>query len=86
VFHTKNDVLGEIVRYKAQLVAKGYFQVAGVDFNETFAHVARFIIVRCILALEAAMDWEIHQMDVKIVFLNRILGVKIYMNQPKSFV
>ena len=86
VFRTKNDALGEIVRYKARLVAKGYSQVARVDFNETFAPVAKFITIRCILALGAAMDWEIHQMDVKTTFLNGILEVEIYMDQPEDFV
>ena len=61
---TKKDAFGEIIRYKARLVAKGYFQVAGVYFNESFTPVAKFITIRCILALGAAMDREIHQMDV----------------------
>ena len=54
MFRIKNDALGEIVRYKAGLVAKKYFQVAGVDFNETFTHVAMFITIGCILVLGAA--------------------------------
>ena len=54
--------------------------MAGVDFNETFALVAKFIIIRCILALGAAMNWEIRQMNVKTTFLNEILEVEIYMD------
>ena len=77
-FSTKKDALGEIVRYKIRLVAKKFFQVAGVDFNE-------FITIRCILTLGAAMDWEIHQIDVKTTFLNGILEVEIYMDQPEGF-
>ena len=57
-----------------------------VDFNETFAHVAKFITIRCILALGTAMDLEIHQMDVKTVFLNEILEVEIYMDPLEGFV
>ncbi len=86
VFRTKRDASGEIVRHKARLVAKGYSQVAGVDFDETFAPVAKFITIRCILAIGAAMDWEIHQMDVKTAFLNGVLEVEIYMDQPEGFV
>lgn len=53
---TKKDALGEIVKYKTQLVAKGYLQVAEVDFNKTFVFVAKFIINRFILAIGTAMD------------------------------
>jgi len=86
VFRTKRDASGEIVRHKARLVAKGYSQVAGVDFDETFAPVAKFITIRCVLAIAAAMRWEIHQMDVKTAFLNGMLEVVIYMDQPEGFV
>ena len=86
MFRTKKDALDEIIGYKAWLVAKGYPQVAGVDYNETFAPMAKFITIRCILALGAALNLEIHQMDVKITFLNGILEMEIYMDQPEGFV
>ena len=60
--------------------------MTGVDFNETFASVAKFITITCILTLRAAMNWEIHQMNVKITFSNGILEVKIYMDQLNDFV
>ena len=60
VFCTKRDASGNVVRYKARLVAKGYSQVAGMDFNETFAPVAKFSTIWCILALGAIMDLEMH--------------------------
>ena len=63
-----NDALGEIIRYKAWLIEKEYSQVVGVDFNKTFALMAKFITIRCIFALETAMDWVIHHMDIKISF------------------
>jgi hypothetical protein len=86
VFRTKRDASGHIVRHKARLVAKGYSQVEGVDFNETFAPVAKFSTIRCMLAIGSAMDLEIHQMDVKIAFLNGELEEDIYMDQPQRFV
>ena len=74
MFCTKRDASSEIVRYKARLIAKGYSQVARVDFNKTFVPVAKFITIICILIIiGTAMDWEIHQMNVKVVFLNEIL-------------
>ena len=85
VFRTKKDASGEVVRHKARLVAKGFSQVAGVDFLETFAPVAKFNTIRCILALGAALDLEIHQMDVKTAFLNGELEEDIYMTQPQGF-
>ncbi len=64
VFSTKRDASGHIVRHKDKLVAKGYSQVKGVDFNETFAPVAKFTTIRCMLPIGSAMDLEIHQVDV----------------------
>jgi hypothetical protein len=86
MFRTKHDASDNIIRYKARLVVKGYSQVARVVFSETFAPVAKFITIRLILAIAAAMDWEIHQIDVKTAFLNGVLEVVIYMNQPEGFV
>ena len=60
--------------------------MTGVDFDEAFALVAKFITIRCIHALGAPMDWQIHQMNVKTAFFNGILEVEIYMDQPDGFV
>ena len=60
--------------------------MAGVDFNEIFTPVAKFITIRCVFALGAAMKWKIHQIDVRTAFLNGILEVEIYMNKPDDFV
>ena len=86
MFRTKNNALGEIVRYKARLVENWCSQVVGVDFNETFIPVAKIFTIWCILALIATMDWEIHKIDVKMVFLNGILEVEIYMDRPEGFI
>ncbi len=85
VFKIKHGVHGEVERYKARLVARGFTQTFGVDYNETFAPVAKFVSICCILALAAIEDMEIHQMDVKTAFFNGDLEEEIYMEQPKGF-
>ena len=70
-------------KYKARLVVKGYAQMFGVDFSETFAPVARLDTIRMLLALAAQKGWVIHQMDVKSAFLNGYLEEEIFMEQPK---
>ena len=64
---------GNVSVYKARLVAKGFRQVQGVDYDETFLHVAMLKSVRIMLALAAYFDWEIWQIDVKMAFLSRKL-------------
>lgn len=83
---TKNDVLGEIVRCRAQLIANGYSQVAEVNFNKIFVSMAKLIIIRCTIVLGVAMNWESHQMNVKMAYVNRILVVEIYIDKPEDFV
>ncbi|GBE90151.1 hypothetical protein SCP_1801750 [Sparassis crispa] len=82
VFRIKHNAEGEIESYKARLVAQGFTQVPGIDFNETFAPVAKLASIRLILTLAAHYDWELHQMDVKGVYLNGDLEEEIYMWQP----
>jgi hypothetical protein len=85
VFKIKHGVDGEIERYKTRLVAKGFTQRFRVNYNETFAHVTKFVLICCILALAAIEDMEIHQIDVKTTFLNGDLEEDICMEQPKGF-
>jgi len=84
VLKIKHGVDGEVEHYKAKLVAKGFTQTLGVDYNKTFAHVAKFVSIHCIFALAAIENMEIHQMDVKISFFNGDLKKEIYMEQPKD--
>ncbi len=67
-------------------MARGFTQTYGVDYNETFAPVAKFTSIHCILALAALEDMEIHQMNVKSAFINGELKDEIYMEQPQGFV
>jgi hypothetical protein len=73
-------------RYCARLVAKGFTQILGIDFDETFSPVARFELLRLLLVLAALEDWHIHQMDVKSAFLNGVLEEEIYMEQTTGFI
>ncbi len=72
--------------FHVRLVAKGFTQLEGVDFDETFSPVARFESLRLLLALAMLEDWEIHQMDIKSAFLHGKLEDEIYMEQPIGFV
>ena len=85
IFKRKLKAAGQVEKYKARLVAEGFTQREGVDFVETFSPVAKFISIRIISALMAYYYLELHQMDVKIAFLNGHLEEEIYMLQPKDF-
>ena len=70
---------GQIECYKARLIAQGFSQVEGIDYNETFAPVTKFNSIQLLLALSAHFNWEIHQMDVKSAFMNGELKEEIYI-------
>ena len=84
VFKRKLNPDGTIEKYKARLVAKGYAQVRGVDYDETYAPVAKFTSIRALLSIAAALGLEVHQMDVKCAFLNGDLKEDIFMNIPEG--
>ena len=75
-----------MVRNKACLVAQGYSQMEGVDYNETFASVAHMESIRILLALACHLKFKLYQMDVKIAFLNGFLKEDVYVAQPKGFI
>ncbi|THG98301.1 hypothetical protein EW026_g3860 [Hermanssonia centrifuga] len=85
VYTIKRGPNGEILKYKARLVARRFTQIEGIDYNETFAPVSKFTSIRSLLALTAHHDLEIHQMDVKSAFLNGDLNEEIYMQCPPGF-
>lgn len=84
VFKIKRNTDSTIRKYNARLVAKGYVQRHGIDFEEVFAPVARIETIRVIIALGASNGWEVHHLDVKTVFLHGDLK-KVYVSQPEGF-
>ncbi|KAK8662705.1 hypothetical protein V6N13_024596 [Hibiscus sabdariffa] len=86
VFKKKTDMDGNVQTYKGRLVAKGFQQIHGIDYDETFSPVAMIKSIRILLAVAAFHDYEIWQMDVKTAFLNGNLEEDVYMTQPEGFV
>ena len=84
LYKIKHDADGSIEKYKAQFVARGFSQVEAVDYDETFTSIARFSSIRAVISIVAKMGWRIHQMDVKIAFLNDILQEEVYLEQPQG--
>jgi hypothetical protein len=85
VFKNKMNEKGQVVRNKSRLVCKGYAQVEGQDFDETFAPVARLETIRMFLAYSCHKNFKVYQMDVKSTFFNGDLEEEVYMEQPKGF-
>jgi hypothetical protein len=85
VFRNKQDEHGVVTRNKAWLVAKGYSQVEGLDFDETYALVARLESIRILLAYATYHGFKLYQMDVKNAFLNRPIKEEVYVEQPLGF-
>ncbi|GJU41993.1 retrotransposon protein, putative, unclassified [Tanacetum coccineum] len=86
IYKVKLDEQGGILKNKARLVAHGYYQEEGIDFEESFAPVVRLEAIRIFLAFSALMNMVVYQMDVKTAFLNGNLQEQVYVSQPDSFV
>ena len=85
VYKTKTVSLGNIERYKARLVIKGFTQREGIDCIETFSPISKKDSLCVIIALVAHFDLELYQMDVKTAFLSGELQEEVYMKQPEGF-
>nr|GEX35163.1 retrovirus-related Pol polyprotein from transposon TNT 1-94 [Tanacetum cinerariifolium] len=86
IYKVKLDEYGDVLKNKARLVAKGYRQEGGINFEESFAPVARIEAIHNFIANAASKNMTIYQMDVKIAFLNGELKEEVYVSQPEGFV
>ncbi|GKE74550.1 retrovirus-related pol polyprotein from transposon TNT 1-94, partial [Tanacetum coccineum] len=86
IYKVKLDEYGDVLKNKARLVAKGYRQEEGIDFEESFAPVARIEAIRIFIANASSKNMTIYQMDVKTTFFNGELKEEVYVSQPEGFV
>jgi hypothetical protein len=85
IFKNKLNERGQVVRNKARLVCKGYAQIEGLDYDETFVPIARLEAIKMFLAYACHKRFKVYQMDVKSSFLNRYLSEEVYMEQLEGF-
>jgi hypothetical protein len=85
VWKNKEGEKGEVVRNKLRLVAQGFSQEVGIDYDETFAPIAHLEAIRILLAFSVAKGLKLHQIDVKSAFLNGVLEEEVYVRQSPGF-
>jgi hypothetical protein len=86
VYKVKHNANGSVSKYKSRLVAKGYAQTYGIDYEETYSPDAKMTTIKTIIIMAATKRWSLHQMDVKNVFLHGDLQGEVYMEQPPGYV
>lgn len=85
IYKIKHAADGSIDKYKARFVARALSQLEGIDYEETFAPTARYTTIRSLVSLATSMGWNIHQMDIKVAFLNGTIDEEVYIKQPLGF-
>ena len=85
IYKVKHAADESVEKYKARFVAKGFSQKEGIDYEETFAPVAKYSSIQTIISLAAEMGCRVHHMDVKTAFLNGVIEEEVYIEQPKGF-
>jgi hypothetical protein len=85
IYKTKLNEKGEVDKYKARLIAKGYAQQHGIDYTEVFAPVARWDTIRMVLVITPQRKWKVYQLDVKNAFLHGELNEDVYVEQPLGY-
>ena len=85
IYKIKHAADGSIEKYKEIFVSRGFSQKEGIDYEETFAPVARYTSIRSVLSLAVVMKWKIHHMDVRTTFLNGVVEEEVYVEQPLGF-
>jgi len=85
IYKTKLNDDSDVEKYKARLVAHGFSQQPSIDYNETFAPIARLDMVRMVIAIVVHNKWYVHQMDVMSAFFNGYLEEEVYVRQPPGY-
>jgi hypothetical protein len=85
IYKIKHAIDESIEKHKERFVARGFSQKESIDYEETFAPIAKYTSIRTIIAVAAKMKWKLHQMDVKTTFLNGVIEEKVYIEQPQGF-
>lgn len=85
VYKVKRHSDGNVERFEARLVAKGYTQQSGIDFHDTFSHTAKIVTIRCVLSVAVIHNWPLFQLDVTNTFLQGDLYEHIYMTLPQGY-
>jgi hypothetical protein len=85
LYKIKYVVDGNIEKFKAQFVARGFSQVEGVDYDETFTLVSRYTLIKAMISIATYMGWKMHQMDVNTAFMNDLIEEEVYIEWPQGF-